>query len=151
MDKLSKFIVSIHGMSTQTLFSNLSKRIVDKMCISTAAAVKLQCGTEYCFSDAEKRATHLTTLAANELEGLSANSLVAERDLPRFDREAQVAKSRNRWFKAKKTRSNMVLYKTKYEMKVDKISQKIAEIFNQRERDGTKANKRSLNKDSRRN
>ena len=45
----------------------------------------------------------------------------------------------------------MVLYKTKYEMKVDKISQKIAEIFNQRERDGTKANKRSLNKDSRRN
>ena len=51
---LSKFIVSIHGMSTPTLSSDLSKRIVDKMCISAAAVVKLQCGREYAFSDAEK-------------------------------------------------------------------------------------------------
>ena len=57
-DILSKFIVSIHGMSTPTLSSDLSKKIVDKMCISAVAAVKLQCGREYGFSDAEKRATH---------------------------------------------------------------------------------------------
>ena len=40
VDILSKFIVSIHGMSTPTLSSDLSKRIVDNMCISAATAVK---------------------------------------------------------------------------------------------------------------
>ena len=118
-------------MSTPTLSSDLSKRIVDKMCISAAAAVKLQCGKEYGFSDTEKRETDLSTLAANELKGLPTNNFVSERDLPRFDREAQDAKSRNRWFKAKNIRNNMVLHKTKSEIKVDKISKKIAEILNQ--------------------
>ena len=120
-------------MSTPTLSSDLSKKIVDKMCISAAAAVKLKCGRQYGFSDAEKGATDLSTLAANELEGLPTNNLVTERDLSRFDREAQVAKSRNRRFKAKNIRNNMVLYETKSEIKVDKISKKIAEILNQRE------------------
>ena len=101
VDTLSKFIVSIHGMSTSMLSSDLSKRIVDKMCISATAAVKLQCGRECGFYDAEKRATDLSTLAVNELEGLPTNNLVTERDLSRFNREAQVAKSRNRRFKAK--------------------------------------------------
>ena len=94
-------------MSTPTLSSDLSKRIVDKMCISAAAAVKLQCGRKYRFSDSEKRATDLSTLPANELEGLPTNNLVTERDLSRFDREAQVAKSRNRRFKAKNIRSTV--------------------------------------------
>ena len=129
VDTLSKFIVSIHGMSTPALSSDLSRRTVNKMCISAAAAVKLQCGREYGFSDAEKRATDLSTLAANELEGLPTNNLVTER----FDREAKVAKTRNRWFKAKNIRNNMVLYKIKSEIKVDKISKKIAEILNQHE------------------
>ena len=84
------------------------------------------------------------------MEGLPTN-LVTERDLSRFDREAQVAKSKNRRFKAKNIRNNMVLYKTKSEIKVDKISKKIAEILKSARRDGTKANKRSLNKDWRRN
>ena len=145
VDTLSKFIVSIHGMSTPALSSDLSRRTVNKMCISAAAAVKLQCGREYGFSDAEKRATDLSTLAANELEGLPTNNLVTER----FDREAQVAKTRNRWFKAKNIRNNMVLYKIKSEIKVDKISKKIAEILNQHS--ARQSAKRSLNKDWRRN
>lgn len=103
------------------------------MCISAAAAVKLQCGREYGFSNAEKRATDLSTLDADALEGLPTNNLVTERDLSRFDREAQVAKSRNRRFKAKNIRNNMVLYKTKSKIKVDKISKQIAEMLNQRE------------------
>ena len=103
------------------------------MCISAAAAVKLQCGREYGFSDAEKRAADLSTLAANELEGLPTNNLVTERGLLRFDREAQYAKSRNRRFKANNIWNNMVLYKPKSEIKVDKISKKIAEILNQHE------------------
>ena len=100
------------------------------MCISAAPAVKLKCRRQYGFSDAEKGATDLSTLAANELEGLPTNNLVTERDLSRFDREAQVAKSRNRRFKAKNIRNNMVLYETKSEIEVDKISKKIAEILN---------------------
>ena len=90
---------------------------------------------EYGFSEAEKRATDLSTLAANELEGLPTNNLVTERDLSRFDRDAQVAKGRNRRFKAKNVRNNMVVYKTKSEIKADKISKEIAqfEILSQRE------------------
>ena len=53
--------------------------------------------------------------------------------MSRFDREAQVSKSKNGLSKAKNFRNNMVLYKTKSEIKVDKISKKIAEILNQRE------------------
>ena len=88
VDTLSKFIVSIHDMSTPTPSSDLSKRIVDKMCISAAAAVKLQCGREH---DTEKRAKDLSTLASNEFEGLPTNNLVTENDLSRLDRESQVA------------------------------------------------------------
>ena len=92
-------------------------------------------GRECGFSEAEKRATDLSTLAANELEGLPTNNLVTERDLSRFDRDAQVAKGRNRRFKAKNVRNNMVVYKTKSEIKADKISKKIVqfEILSQRE------------------
>ena len=53
--------------------------------------------------------------------------------MSRFDREAQVPKSRNRRFKAKNIPDSMVLYKTKSEIEVDKISKKIAEILNQHE------------------
>ena len=92
-------------------------------------------GRECGFSEAEKRATDLSTLAANELEGLPTNNLVTERNLSRFDRDVQVGKGRNRRFKAKNVRNNMVLYKTKSEIKADKISKKIAqfEILSQRE------------------
>ena len=67
------------------------------------------------------------------MEGLPTNNLVTEKDFPRFDREAQDSKSKNGLSKAKNIRNNMVLYKTKSEIKVDKISKKIAEILNQRE------------------
>ena len=66
------------------------------------------------------------------MEDLPTNNLVTERDLPRFDREAQVSKSKNGLSKAKNIRNNMVLYKIKCEIKIDKISKKIAEILNQR-------------------
>ena len=89
VDTLNKFVVSIHGMSTPTLSNDLSKKIIDKMCISAAAAVKLQCGREYGFSDGDKlRATDLSSLTEVELVGLPTNNLVNERDLYRFDREA---------------------------------------------------------------
>lgn len=134
IDTLQKFVVSIHGIPTPTLSSGLSKKIVDMMCTSAAAAIKLQCGREYGFTDGEKlRATNLSLLSVQELEGLPTNNLVTERDLSRFDREAKVAKSRNRRFKAKNIRNNMILYKTKKEIKLDKLSRKITDILSARE------------------
>ena len=73
-----------------------SKMIVDMMCTSAAAAIKLQCGREYGFTDGEKsRATNLSLLSVQVLEGLPTNNLITERDLSRFDREAKVAKCCN--------------------------------------------------------
>ena len=134
VDTLKKFVVSIHGMSTPTLSSDLSKKIVDKMCISAAATVKLQCGREYGFADGDKlRATDLSSLPEEELQGLPTNNLVNERDLSQFDREARVTRCRNRRFKAKNIQNNMVLYKTKKQCRVDKISRKISAILSERE------------------
>ena len=72
------------------------------MCISAAGAINLQCGREYGFSTGEKlRAIDLSSFALEQLVGLPPNNLVTERDLSKFDREARVAKSRNRNLKQK--------------------------------------------------
>ena len=79
------------------------------MSSSAAAALKQQCGREYGFSDGEKlRATDLSMLLVSDLEGLTTNNLATERDFSQFDREAKVARSPNRWFKAKNIRNNML-------------------------------------------
>ena len=101
--------------------------------MSAASAVKLQCGREYGFGDDKARATDFSLLNDSDLEGLPTNNLIAERDLSRFDREANVAKSRNRRFKAKNIRNNMVLYKSKNEIKLDKLSKKLPIILSNRE------------------
>ena len=133
-ETLKNFIVSTHRLPIPTLSSEVSKKITDMMCISAAAAVKLQCGREYGFSTGkELRATDLSSLAPEQLVGLPTNNLVAERDLSKFDREARVAKSRNRRFRAKNIRNNMMLYQTTKELKITKMSHKIASILSNRE------------------
>ena len=47
------------------------------------------------------RAIDLSSFALEQLVGLPTNNLVTERDLSKFDREARVAKSRNRNLKQK--------------------------------------------------
>ena len=127
-DTLLEFVVRIHRMEEPSLSYELSKEIVNLMCTSAAEAIKLQCGREYGFSDGEKlRASKLSSLTSDQLEALPTNNLSTERDLSRFDREARVSKSRNRKFKAKNVRNNMVLYKTNKKMiKVDKVTRKLA-------------------------
>ena len=49
-------------------------------------------------------------LSANDLEGQLTNNLAREKDFSQFDREAKVARSQNRRFKAKHIRNNKVLY-----------------------------------------
>ncbi|KAG1655098.1 CAAX prenyl protease 2 [Nymphon striatum] len=133
IETLQNYIVSIHGMPTPTLSNNLSTKIIAMMCATAASAVKLQCGREYGFSEVKLRATDLSLLSDKDLEGLPTNNLVAERDFSRFDREARVAKSRNRRFKAKNIQNNMVLYKCSKEIKIDKLSRTLAAILSCRE------------------
>ncbi|KAG1681045.1 Pyruvate carboxylase, mitochondrial [Nymphon striatum] len=133
INTLQNYIVSIHSMPTPTLSNNLSTKIIEMMCATAASAVKLQCGREYRFSKVKLRATDLSLLSEKDLEGLPTNNLVAERDFSRFDREARVAKSRNRRFKAKNIQNNMVLYKCSKEIKIDKLSRTLAAILSCRE------------------
>ena len=101
IDTLQNYVVSVHGISSPVLTNNLSTKILKMMCTSAASAVKLQCGREYGFGDDKARATDLSLLNGSDLEGLPTNNLIVERDLSRFDREANLAKSRSRRFKTK--------------------------------------------------
>ena len=56
------------------------------------------------------------------------NNCISERDLSKFDQEAVVSRCRNRRFKAKNIRNNMVLYKSK-EVKINNLSWKISLIL----------------------
>ena len=82
--------------------------------MSAATAIQRKRGREYGFSDGE------------DLQA-------TERDLSHFDQEAKVSRCRNRRFKAKNIRNNMLLYKSKKELKVDQISRKISLILLDRE------------------
>ena len=69
-----------------------------------------------------------------QLDGLPSNNCINERDLSKFDKEAYVAKCRNRRFKAKNIRNNMVLYKAKKSQRIDRISKEIMLMLAERER-----------------
>ena len=114
----------------------MAEEIVGKMCISAAESIKRQCGREYGFADDDQklRATDISILTTEELEGLPTNNCINERDLSKFDKEAYVSKCRNRKFKAKNIRNNMVLYKSKKARRLDRISKEIASVLADRER-----------------
>ena len=100
IDTLQNYVVSIHGMPSPVLTNNLSTKILKMICTSVVSAVKLQCRREYGFENDKTQATDLSLLNGSDL-GLPTNDLIVEHDLPRFDREANVVKSRNRRLKAK--------------------------------------------------
>lgn len=52
VDTLKEFQVSIHGITIPEL-SELGINLIGEMCVEAAAAVKLQCGREYGFTDGE--------------------------------------------------------------------------------------------------
>ena len=102
IDPLQNYVVSVNGISSPVLTNNLSTKILKMMCISAVSAVKLQCASEYGFGDDKAQAADLSLLSDSDLEGLPTNNLIAECNLLRFDREANVAKSRNRRFQGQK-------------------------------------------------
>ena len=134
-DTLKKFVVQPRGIPVPQLSSDVSEEIVAKMCTSAADTIKRQCGREYGFADGEpQRATDLSKLSVVQLEGLPTNNCVNERDLSKFDKEAPVSKCRNRKFKAKNIRNNMVLYKSHHSKRVDRISKQISRALTEREK-----------------
>ena len=117
-------------MPVPTINSDVSHEIVGKMCVSAAESLKRQCGREYGFADGEDlRETDLSNLSTEQLDGLPSNNCINERDLSKFDKEAHVSKCRNRRFKAKNIRNNMVLYKAKKSQRIDCISKEISLIL----------------------
>ena len=102
------------------------------MCIDAAEGLKLQCGREYGFSSDEARATQLHKLTESQLQGLPTNNLVTERDLSKFSRLAEVAKFRNKNFKAKGIRNDMTLYQSN-KGEVQNLARKIRKVLQQRE------------------
>ena len=133
-DSVETTVVKMHGIPVPQFSSKVSKEIVKLMCASATEAVKLQCGREYGLSDLPGRATDISKLSTGERTGLPTNNCINERDLLSFDREAVVSRCRNRKFKAKNIRNNMVLYKCKKAIKVDRVSKKINLILSERER-----------------
>ena len=61
------------------------------------------------------------------------NVSASVKEISQFDKEAVVAHCRNRCFKAKNIRNNMVLYKSKQSGKVNRISRKMSLILAERE------------------
>ena len=104
------------------------------MRFSAATAIKLQCSRDYGFSDGETlRATDLSSLPAQGSNDLLTNSILSERNLSRFNRQARVAKSRNWRFKWENICKNMVLYKNKTDVKIDKMSWKLSILLSKGE------------------
>ena len=79
-DTLNKFVVNMRGIPVPTLTTDAAKEIVGKMCESAAESIKRQCGREYGFADGDKelRATDLSTLTSDELDGLPTNNCINE-------------------------------------------------------------------------
>ena len=131
---LDKFVVSIHGVSTPKLSTDAAKAIMREMCVPAAEAIKLQCRREYGFSDQRQHATDLSKLTASDRSGLPTNNCISERDLSKFDKESILSKCRNRKFRAKNIRNNMMLYKCKRATKIDRVSKRITVTLLAREK-----------------
>ena len=143
---LSDYVVKIRGVATPTLSTGTANEILKSMCLDAADAIKLQCGREYGFSDEPQRATNISKLSSAERVNLPSNNCISERDLSKFDKESYVARCRNRRFKAKNIRNNMMLYKCKKSVKVDRLSAKIALMLMAREKKWDAEQQKKLNK-----
>ena len=95
-------------------------------------SIKSWCKSKFKFYSG--RATDISKLSPTERAGLPTNNCINERDLSRFDKESVVSRCRNRKFKAKNIRNNMVLYKCKKAIKVDRVSKQISLVPSERER-----------------
>ena len=142
---LAEFHVKYTRISVENLTEDLELLILEKLCTHAANAIHLQCGREYNL-DAEEAnvkdrgATKLQTLPPELLEVLPTNNLKCERQLSEFDRRAVFAKTRNRNFKARGIRDDMVLF-SEGAKQVDRVTRYVHKLLYKKEIDWTKEQK----------
>ena len=88
--------------------------------------VLLQCGCKYGFSqeiDASVRTTQLHLFSKEDLAGLPTNNIPSEHVLSVFDWKATAAKCRNKLFKAKSIRNDMILHQSSQRIPEQKVKQ----------------------------
>ena len=114
--------------------SKLSWKILEDFCLAAVEIIKTQCGWEYGSANkSEKtRATVLSELCIDELEGLPTNNLTVERDFSKFDCLWKIGKSRNSKFKRKVIRNSLDLISGD-NFGVEKIAEKVMLMLTDRE------------------
>ena len=109
--------------------------------------VLLQCGCKYGFSqeiDASVRTTQLHLFSKEDLAGLPTNNIPSEHVLSVFDWKATAAKCRNKLFKAKSIRNDMILHQSSQRIPEQKVKQ-IMKVLAKCEEDWT-ASQKALHK-----
>ena len=145
---LKDFHVKYSRIVVEDLTEPLQLLILEKLCSHAADAVLLQCGREYGFtkdgsSIVDRGATNLKLLSQELLKVLPTDNLKCERQLSEFDRRAVVAKTRNRNFKARGIRDDMILYNADVQ-KINKVTRIIQELLTKQEIEWTEAQKELL-------
>ena len=113
LSTLHEYVVNMRGVQIQKPNDELSRYILEKMCQAAAGGIKLQCGREYGFADANQtlRASDISGLTKTQLLGLPTNNLAAERNLAIFDkRAAKASQSRNKKLTGASTRNDLCLH-----------------------------------------
>ena len=105
--------------STYLTLHELEKYLLDQMCRKCAEGIKLQCSREYWDDDENPRATQLYKLTEEQRKNLPNNNLEPERYLARFGNLVSLsAAKRNKFFKAKRIRDDLMFNKS---IETDKI------------------------------
>ena len=100
--------------------SALGKLIIDHMCDAVAEGLKLQWGREGFYNDEfTPRAAIVSEIQDRDLELISSNNLICERNLSKFSTLADnSARCSNRHFKAKCMRDGITLFKAEQIKKI---------------------------------
>ena len=113
LQTLNDYVIHYRHIPVAYPTSDLSKKILQKMCTDAAEVFDRQAGREYGFGQyrlgREPRATELNLLTTEQLSGLPTNNCEAERHLAGFGKRAPVAKYRNKNFTAKGIRNDCTL------------------------------------------
>ena len=145
IDTLCKFVVEMRHVPVNQPTSELGLKLMKLFCIEAAEGIMLQCGSEYGFSiQSSSRATDISKLEKNELQGLPTENLKCERNLSVFDnRSGKVGKSRNKKFTGKSIRNDVMLYR-KVQGVVDPVSKLTTILLDKRESDWTAMQREKL-------
>ena len=134
LDNLQDFEVD-YSFEVEEPQSPLGKHIIKEFCKKAAIDLTTQRGREYGFSEySEPRATDLTKLSKNQLDGLPTNNLDCERDLAKFDHLAKRSAScSSKKFTAKGIRDEITLLDCN-KSHIEKVTKSIKRILDKEEK-----------------